>query len=68
MPVMDGFTFLETLKAAPSFSEIPVIILSGVDLDAGQRQRLTELSAGILRKGVFKEDDLFSLLGENCQD
>lgn len=44
MPVMDGIGVLRELKADPSLSKIPVIILSNVDSD-DMFQTVTELGA-----------------------
>ncbi|HEY0711080.1 MAG TPA: PAS domain S-box protein [Polyangia bacterium] len=40
MPTMDGFEFLERLRATPSHRDIPVIVWTGKDLEPGEEMRL----------------------------
>ena len=40
MPVMDGFDFLHALRLRPGCADIPVVVLTARDLDAGERRRL----------------------------
>ena len=42
MPVMDGFTFLHTLREKPGCADIPVVVFSARDLSAQDRNRLRE--------------------------
>jgi CheY-like chemotaxis protein len=44
MPGMDGFAFLEWLRAAPVFSKLPVIVLSGLG-DQQEIERAMALGA-----------------------
>ncbi len=50
MPVMDGFDFLEELRAVPGCAEIPVVVLTARDLTRDDRRRLRGASQ-ILNKG-----------------
>ena len=50
MPVMDGFTFLERMRARPDCAEVPVIVLTALDLTREDRRRLAGASQ-ILNKG-----------------
>ena len=50
MPVMDGFTFLERMRARPDCTDIPVIVLTALDLTREDRRRLAGASQ-ILNKG-----------------
>ena len=50
MPVMDGFTFLERLRSRPECAEVPVIVLTALDLTREDRRRLAGASQ-ILNKG-----------------
>lgn len=50
MPVMDGFTFLEAMRAKPECADIPVVVLTALDLTWQDRRRLHGASQ-ILNKG-----------------
>ena len=50
MPVMDGFSFLEIMRARPDCAEIPVVVLTALDLTWEDRRRLQGASQ-ILNKG-----------------
>ncbi len=60
MPVMDGFTFLHELRLRPGCADIPVVVLTARDLDAGERKRLAGADR-VLSKG---ETSLRQLSGE----
>ena len=50
MPVMDGFTFLEKLRAMPGCADLPVVVLTARDLTRDDR-RLLRGASQILNKG-----------------
>ena len=50
MPVMDGFAFLEAMRAEPANAAIPVVVLTALDLTREDRRRLQGASQ-ILHKG-----------------
>jgi CheY-like chemotaxis protein len=50
MPEMDGFQVLEHLSQNPRWRDIPVLILTGTDLSASDRARLSQRAADILHK------------------
>ena len=60
MPVMDGFTFLHELRLRPGCADIPVVVLTARDLDAGERKRLAGADR-VLSKGAT---NLRQLAGE----
>lgn len=62
MPEMDGFAILEKMRSSPVLREVPVIVVSGADLTAEQKQRLNEFGQQMLTKGALKEKDLISTL------
>ena len=53
MPVMDGFALLEVLERDKRFKDIPVIILSALDLTKEEKERLKGNIKGILLKGFI---------------
>jgi PAS domain S-box-containing protein len=50
MPVMDGFDFLRELRARPGCDQIPVVVLTALDLTADDRRRLRGANQ-VLNKG-----------------
>ena len=60
MPVMDGFAFLHELRLRPGCADVPVVVLTARDLDAGERRRLAGADR-VLSKG---ETNLRQLAGE----
>ncbi|MGI3903356.1 MAG: ATP-binding response regulator [Janthinobacterium lividum] len=50
MPVMDGFAFLEAMRAKIEYADIPVVVLTALDLTWQDRRRLHGASQ-ILHKG-----------------
>ena len=59
---MDGFTFLERMRAEPDCADIPVIVLTALDLTREDRRRLAGASQ-ILNKG----DVTMRALGDKLQ-
>ncbi len=51
MPEMDGFEFLEALRAAPGREDVPVVVLTAKDLSAADRERLAGSAMRIVQKG-----------------
>ncbi|HEX7557170.1 MAG TPA: response regulator, partial [Leptolinea sp.] len=62
MPDMDGFSILEKLRITPGFSDIPVIVVSGMDLTPEQQKQLSDFGQNLLRKGCITESELLSTL------
>jgi CheY-like chemotaxis protein len=58
MPEMDGFEFLEELRANPAWREIPVVILTSKDLGADEQSRLQGKVERILQKGAYTREAL----------
>ncbi|MBZ5590229.1 MAG: response regulator [Acidobacteriia bacterium] len=57
MPEMDGFEFVEALRARPEGQEIPVVVLTAKDLTADDRERLTGSVTRIVQKGAHDTQD-----------
>ncbi len=58
MPGMDGFEVIDTLKADPIMSQIPVIVLTAKDLTPRERDRLSGQIDALLQKGSFLDEEL----------
>ena len=50
MPMMDGFVFLDRLRAIPGCADIPVVVLSARDISVAERERLANADR-VLKKG-----------------
>lgn len=51
MPEIDGFEVIAQLKASPTTSETPILVLTGHTLSESERQRLNGRVAGYCQKG-----------------
>lgn len=58
MPGMNGFELMDKLKEEPRLSKIPVILLTGADLEADQQKFLSEYGDQILTKASLNKNDL----------
>ena len=61
MPELDGFGFVERLRAEPAWRTIPVLVITAKDLTVEDRLRLNGWVERILQKGAYTRD---RLLGE----
>jgi signal transduction histidine kinase/CheY-like chemotaxis protein len=60
MPEMDGFEFIEALRKNESWRKIPVVVVTAMDLGEKERKLLNGQVEGILRKGAYSQEDLFT--------
>ncbi|RED52060.1 response regulator [Aestuariispira insulae] len=51
MPEMNGFEFLEKLRLKEEWQEIPVFVVSAMELNDGERQLLKNSAAGVIERG-----------------
>lgn len=58
MPEMDGFATIEALKEDEKTRAIPIIIVSGQELNQDEYQHLTGQVEALLQKGLFTENEL----------
>jgi PAS domain S-box-containing protein len=58
MPEMDGFTLAERLRADPAWRRVPVVVVTGRELDVEDRARLNGLVVRVLRKQEVDAEDL----------
>ncbi len=52
MPVMDGFAFLERVRANPATKAVPVVVLTAKDLTESERRQINERTMLVLTKGA----------------
>jgi CheY-like chemotaxis protein len=58
MPEMDGFEVVAALQKDPGWQEIPVIVITSLDLNAKDRERLNSGVQSVLVKERFRPEDL----------
>ena len=58
MPRVDGFDFVERLRAADRGAEIPVLVVTAKSLTPEDFERLHGKVEDVLRKGSFRQDEL----------
>jgi CheY-like chemotaxis protein len=62
MPDLNGFTILERLNSSEELRELPVVVLSGVDLQSEQKDQLESLGQRLVQKGALDEKELLLTL------
>jgi CheY-like chemotaxis protein len=62
MPEMDGFQFITALQAQPVWRNIPVIVITALDLTAADRARLNSGVEKILLKDSFDPAQLVEIV------
>src|SRR5438105_8820782 len=60
MPEMDGFEFVEQLRARPEWRTLPVVVLTAKDLTLAERMRLNGYVEKVLQKGTYTKDALLA--------
>ena len=64
MPVMNGFEFMRSIDGLDNLKDIPIIVFSGMELNAEQSETVNQYTAGIINKSdLDHEDRLNELLG-----
>jgi CheY-like chemotaxis protein len=63
MPEMDGFEFLAELRRQQDWRDIPVLIVTAMDLSDDDRRRLNGGVERIMQKGAYSRADLLSEVG-----
>jgi len=55
---MDGFQFLEAMRAKPGKENIPIVVLTAKELSEQERQRLAGEAKKVLRKSLHSREEL----------
>ena len=56
MPELDGFGFVERLRAEPAWRTIPVLVITAKDLTPEERLRLNGWVEQVLQKGAYSRE------------
>ena len=67
LPVMDGFTFLEKLRAHERFSSVPVLVITAKELDDAERARLERSVDSVILKQSQSREDLLAEIHTRLQ-
>ncbi len=60
MPEMDGFQFVAELRKKEEWRAIPIIVVTAMELNQEDRNRLNGHVEGILQKGAYSQEALFA--------
>jgi signal transduction histidine kinase/CheY-like chemotaxis protein len=60
MPELDGFGFVERLRAEPAWRAIPVLVVTAKDLTPEERLKLNGWVEQVLQKGAYSRDELLA--------
>ena len=60
MPEMDGFEFVAQLREVTEWKDIPVVVITAMELTAKDYQRLNGNVTKIMRKGSYQQDQLMA--------
>ena len=63
MPEMDGFEVVSALQANPAWRNIPVVVVTALDISAEDRQRLNRGVEHIVSKNAASPADLLARIG-----
>jgi len=58
MPVMDGFTFADRVRAHPEWRSIPIVVVTARDLTGEERRRLSGFVETVLNKAGSSKEGL----------
>jgi signal transduction histidine kinase/DNA-binding response OmpR family regulator len=64
MPEMDGFEFLAQLRRRPEWREIPVVVVTAMDLAESERRRLNGAVERVIQKSARSGADLLHEIGQ----
>ncbi|HEX2853013.1 MAG TPA: response regulator [Opitutaceae bacterium] len=68
MPELDGFSVLREMRANPAWRDIPVVVLTSLDLTAEVRRFLEQQAERVLQKGRYTRDELLQEVRESVNE
>ncbi len=60
MPELDGFGFVARLRANPAWAEIPVVVVTAMDLSSAQREQLNGQVHRVVAKNAWSRSELLT--------
>jgi signal transduction histidine kinase/CheY-like chemotaxis protein len=68
MPELDGFSVLREMRANPAWRDIPVVVLTSLDLTAEVRRFLEQQAERVLQKGRYTRDELLQEVRDSVNE
>jgi len=62
MPGIDGFGVLKQLRSKEKWKDLPIVVVSGVDVSKEQREDINRLSQKFIEKGQFSKEMISSTI------
>jgi CheY-like chemotaxis protein/nitrogen-specific signal transduction histidine kinase len=60
MPEMDGFEVIEQVRKNPDWQNIPIIVISAMDLTTSEHSLLSEQVTNVMQKGKYNKQELIA--------
>jgi signal transduction histidine kinase/DNA-binding response OmpR family regulator len=67
MPEMDGFSVLREMRANPAWRDIPVVVLTSLDLNGEVRRFLQQQAERVLQKGRYTKEELLKEVRDSVE-
>ncbi|HEY0968439.1 MAG TPA: response regulator [Opitutaceae bacterium] len=67
MPEMDGFSVLREMRANPVWRDIPVVVLTSLDLNGEVRRFLQQQAERVLQKGRYTKEELLKEVRDSVE-
>jgi len=67
MPEMDGFEYVARIRDHEEWKEIPVIVVTAMDVPTDDKKKLQGLAAEVINKEYFDRNELLKLLGKHLK-
>jgi CheY-like chemotaxis protein len=58
MPEMDGFALIHAIRARDEWKSLPIVVMTAMDIDLEEGQRLRRQVQRVVQKGTVNNDDL----------
>jgi signal transduction histidine kinase/DNA-binding response OmpR family regulator len=68
MPELDGFSVLREMRSNPAWRDIPVVVLTSLDLTAEVRRFLEQQAERVLQKGRYTRDQLLQEVRDSVNE